>query len=83
VQWQVLVAWKGNHRSGDTFTTRQTLDVTPGGCHSLLYFQGLEPNLLYLFDKEPYAEFNALPPGLAADDLKHLERQRNADADGT
>jgi hypothetical protein len=79
VQWQVLVAWKGRYRAGDTLTTGRNLDIAPGYCQFLLRFQGQQPHLLYLFDEAPHTEFMALPPELSLDDLKYLEQRFGAD----
>jgi hypothetical protein len=72
ILWQVLVSWKGNHKAGDKFTTRRSGSVGPGTCFAPMSFIGREAHLMYLFDREPYAQFYALPPELAWDDLKYL-----------
>lgn len=82
VQWQVLVAWKGQYHAGDKLTTRQKLSIEPGNCQSLLQMHGQQPHLLYLFDREPYAKFFAFPPALAVDDLRYLEQRHGGADDG-
>lgn len=80
VQWQVLVAWKGRYRAGDTLTTALNLDIAPGYCQFLLRFRGQQPHLPYLFDAGPHTEFMALPPELSVDDHTYLEQRFGADA---
>jgi hypothetical protein len=83
IQWQVLVAWKGKYHAGDKLTTRQQLTIKRGTCQSLLRMNGEQPHLLYLFDREPYAEFFAFPPVLASDDLQYLEKRMRGTGNGT
>ena len=81
--WQVLVAWKGKYKPGDTFTTRQKLEVRGGGsCGSPMLIRAQEVRLMYLFDREPYAHFYALPSMLAIEDLQYLSDKASRSGDG-
>ena len=83
VLWQVLLAWKGKYKPGDTFTTRQKLEVRGGGsCGSPMLIRAPEVRLMYLFDREPYAHFYALPSTLAIEDLKYLSGKSLGAGDG-
>ena len=82
ILWHVLISWKGEHKAGSTFTTRQEFSAE-SGCGSLIPFYDYDVQLLYLRDREPYSTFRALDPSNSAQDFKFLESRKKQHRSGT
>ena len=82
ILWQVLLSWKGKYRAGDKFTTR--VSFSGGfGCTSVFPIYSREPQLLYLRDMQPYADFHASSLRYAPEDFKYLEARGTLKGNGT
>lgn len=56
IQWRVVLSWKGELWSGDTFTTRMMHDPLECGSYAPVYRK--THVLIYARGREPYADFH-------------------------
>ncbi len=84
ILWEVLISWKGTHKAGATFTTRQNF-TEKRGCASgnPIATRELDVQLLYLSGHEPYSHVGLDDPSDAARDFRFLESIPKTKGNGT
>ena len=73
VQWEVLLSWKGELKSGDTLTTRRTFDASP--CSYEIRLADRNTYLLYGNGSEPYKYFRLIPAQQSSRYMQHLSKR--------
>ena len=84
ILWEVLISWKGTHKAGTTFTTRQNFTENRGcGSGNPIASYERDVQLLYLSGQEPYFHFGSHDPSDSADDFRFLEAIPRTKGNGT
>ena len=79
ILWETLVEWKGKHKPGTKFTTRQSFEITGrDSCGPWRpNYRADEAHLLFLQGKEPYSFYLHYPTKYSTDLFVFLEHQRS------